>query len=56
MSRPRTDWEAVEEIGRRLYMLSTQAQEGKLIDHEELASMAADLVRMANEETEGGAK
>jgi hypothetical protein len=54
VSRPRTDWEAVEEIGRRLYELSALGN-GVPIDHEELASMASDLVRMANEETEGGA-
>ena len=51
MSKPLTDWEAVEQIARRLYALSVP---GAAVDRDELAEIAAALVRMSNEETKGG--
>ncbi len=50
MSNPRTDWEAVEQIGRRLYELSLP---GVPMDPEELAALGSALVLMANVETDG---
>jgi hypothetical protein len=50
MSTPQTDWEAVEQIGRRLYELSVP---GVPVDPEELAALGSALVLMANVETEG---
>jgi len=49
MSKPLTDWEAVEQIGRRLYELSLP---GVPVDSEELAALGSSLVLMANVETE----
>ena len=48
-----TDWEAVGDMGRRLYALSVP---GAAVDRDELAEIAAALVRMSNEETKGGRK
>jgi hypothetical protein len=50
MSTPQTDWEAVEQIGRRLYELSLP---GVPVDQEELAALGSALVLMANVETDG---
>ncbi len=50
MSKARTDWEAVEQIGRRLYELSLP---GVPMDPEELAELGSSLVLMANVETDG---
>lgn len=46
-----TDWEAVGDMGRRLYALSVPGAAG---GRDELAEIAAALVRMSNEETKGG--
>lgn len=53
MSAKKTDWDLVEEVGRRLYDISLP---GVPVDHEELSFLASLLIRLANEETEGGDK
>lgn len=45
IKNPANDWEAVEEIGRRLYQISLP---GVPVDPEELAALASALVLLAN--------